>query len=386
MHALILASASADASRDLARPIAGAPLLARQMEHLRANGVTHVVVNRVANESAPPSLREDALNVGISITWIPSTRTLDRQELARRAGLEGELVVVVPHGRLADIDLSEGIALANATGDDIEVGESSAAITLWHVTRQPRDVRVIPANGWVADIVDEASAQALTEDVLLGRRTGIEIRGSQIAPGIWMARGAIVSRGATVDAPCYFGPDAFVAQGAHVGPGAVLGASSVVESGARITHARVDDKVVVGNGLAVENAHLTSEILTPHAGVPIRMDDELLVSSRRTSTFPARIAAAAALGVVAPAAIAFGGDALVIARRLARIVSGRGAWLGVREDDPHAAVLDVEQMLVREDAHDEDRALARTLYRSTKSASLDARLLLERILRGGSTQ
>jgi hypothetical protein len=112
------------------------------------------------------------------------------------------------------------------------------------------------------------------------------------------------------------------------------------------------------------------------------MDDELLVSARRASTIPARLAAVAALGVVAPVAVAFGGDALVIARRLARIVSGTGSWIGVSDEE---AVLDVEPALVRTDAPEEDRAAARALYRSTKSSSADVRLLLSRIIRGGST-
>jgi carbonic anhydrase/acetyltransferase-like protein (isoleucine patch superfamily) len=383
MHALVLTSASPNASRDLARPIAGAPLLARQLEFLRGNGVTHVVINRVADEPAPISLRDDALNVGLSITWIPSTQPLDRYELARRAGLDGQLLVVLAHGRMSNVDLGKAIALASMSANDVEVGEASRAIAIWHAGREFREVRSVVADGWIADIVTEEYAQALTEDALLGRCSGIEIRGSEVAPGVWMGRGAIVSRSANVEAPCYFGPNAFVGQGAHVGPGAVLGASAVVETGARVTHARVDDKVVVGRSLIVDRAYLSAKVLTPHVGEAIQMDDELLVSARRASTIPARLAAVAALGVVAPAALAFGGDALVIARRLARIVSGTGSWIGVSDEE---AVLDVEQVLVHRDAGEEDRAAARALYRSTKSSSSDARLLLSRIIRGGSTQ
>jgi acetyltransferase-like isoleucine patch superfamily enzyme len=382
MHALVLTSASPHASRDLARPIAGAPLLARQLEYLRRNGVTHVVINRVADEPAPTSLRDDALNVGLSITWIPSTQPLDRLELAQRAGLGGQLVIVLAHGRMADVDLRQGITLASMSGDDVEVGDASKAIAIWHAGRELHEVHLVDAEGWIADIVTEEHAQALTEDVLSGRRNGIEVRGSEVAPGVWMARGAIVSRSATVEAPCYFGPNAFVGQGAHVGPGAILGASAVVETGARVTHARVADKVVVGRSLIVDRAYLDAKILEPHVGDAIPMDDELLVSARRASTIPARLAAVAALGVVAPVAVAFGGDALVIARRLARIVSGTGSWIGVSDEE---AVLDVEPALVRTDAPEEDRAAARALYRSTKSSSADVRLLLSRIIRGGST-
>jgi NDP-sugar pyrophosphorylase family protein len=227
MHALILTSPSPQASSDLARPIAGAPLLARQLEHLRANGVVHVVINRVADEAAPPSLRGDALNVGVAVTWIPSAEPLDRLELSRRAGLDDAPVVVLTHCRLGDVDLREAIALARSSGDDVIVGTQPLTIDIWHPRETPRGRRVVAANGWMLDVDDEARAQWLVEDVLLGIRAGIEVRGSEVAPGVWTSRGALVSRGATVEAPCYFGPDSFVADGAFVGPGAILGAASV---------------------------------------------------------------------------------------------------------------------------------------------------------------
>jgi carbonic anhydrase/acetyltransferase-like protein (isoleucine patch superfamily) len=383
MHALILTSSSPQACRDLARPIAGAPLLARQLEYLRANGVVHVVINRVADEAAPASLRGDSLNVGVAVTWIPSAEPLDRLELSRRAGLDGAPVVVLTHGRLGYADLREAIALARSSGDDVIVGAPPLTIEIWHPSETPRGRRVVAANGWMLDVVDEATAQALVEDVLLGSRAGIQVRGSEVAPGVWTSRGAVVSRGATVQAPCHFGADSFVADGAFVGPGAILGKASVVETGARVSHARVGDKVVVGKGMDLDRAYLVAGKVEPHAGVTITVHDALLVGARRTSTLPARLAAAAALGMVAPAALALGGNALTVARRLARVVSGNGVWLGTRGDDPDAAVLDLEQMLVPRDAPEEDRVAARALYRQTKSVSSDARLLLGRVMRRG---
>ena len=155
-YALILTSASPRASLDLARPIAGAPLLARQLEYLRANGVVHVVINRIADEAAPVSLRGDALNVGVAVTWIPSTDALDRLELARRAGLDGAPVVVLPHGRLGDVDLREAIALACSTGDDVVVGAPPLAIDVWHAGTAPRGRRLFATSAtsdWMLDVV-----------------------------------------------------------------------------------------------------------------------------------------------------------------------------------------------------------------------------------------
>ena len=381
MDALITASSSLDASHDLARPIAGAPLLARQLEYLRANGITRVVINRVADETAQPSLRSAALNVGVAIAWIPSTHPLGRVELALRAGLADVPVVVLAHGRLSSVDLGVATALARQTGDDIVIGDEPGAIEIWHAGKTSRGRQNIAANGWIVDVLDEATAQSFTEDVLLGRRAGVEVRGSEITPGVWAARGSTVSRGAHVEAPCYFGPNSFVAAGARVGPGAVLGDGAIVESGARIVHARIADGAVVGQGLDVARTYVATGMLIPHGGEAIVLDDELLVGGRRSSTIPSRLAAAAALGVVAPAAIAFGGGALAVARRLARVVAGKGTWVGVRGDDPDSVVLDVEDMLLPPDAQEEDRSAARAFYRSTKSASSDARLIFASLTR-----
>jgi hypothetical protein len=383
MRALILGTAAAGGSDDLARPIAGAPLLVRQLEQLRAVGVTHAVINRVADVPLAASLRGDATRAtGVHVTWIPSAAPLDRRELARRAGLREVPVLVIPHGRVGDVDLAPAFDHAARTAEDVTVRAGGLTIDVWHPGPSPRAHATLDAKGWLADVHGEATAQALTEDLLLGRRAGIEIRGSEMAPGVWTSRGATISRGAIVEAPCYFGPGAFVADGARVGPGAILGEGAVVERAASIRHARVADRVVVGNGLRLERACAQSGMLVAHEGDSMDLDDPLLVGERRSVAAPSRLAAAAAVGAIAPVALAFGGAPRTALRRLARVVTGSGTWLGVRGDDPDAAVFDIEHLLVPTRARDDERAAARAFYQSQKSVSLDARLILAMLIGG----
>jgi len=252
-----------------------------------------------------------------------------------------------------------------------------------HLDGAPHPEHAHDGEGWMLHIDHESVAHELVEEVLLGFRLGIVVRGTEAAPGIWRARGALAVEAAVLRSPCFLGPSSFVSEGAVVGPGAVLGEYAIVESGARVSHSRIAPGVVVGQGILVDHAVALPGRIVRHEGRDVTIDDPLLLDVQgSTSKHVSRLAAALALGVVAPAAVVAGGAAARAMRRLSRIVEGSATWIGVRDGiDPDAVALDVLSLLVPPDARDEEVTAARALYARRKSLGLDARLLAGWLLR-----
>jgi hypothetical protein len=378
LHAFILASAREDSTRDLLRPIAGAPLLVRQLEWLSAAGVTHVTVNRVASEPLPPAMGVIELSqTGVHVTWIPSARPLELPELAARVGPVNAPALVLPHACLGDLDLRAAVTLARDCREDVAVVCDDQAVSVRHLDKGPRPQRTIDGEGWLLQVLGEATAQNLVEQVLLGVRKGIVIRGTEVSPGIWRARGALAVEAAVLQPPCYLGENAFISERAVVGPGAVVGECAIIESAARVVHARVAPHVVVGQGVVVQHACAMPGRIVRHAGRDVDIDDPLLLGVQGASgNHLARLLAALALGALAPAAVVLGGRPAQLAHRVARIMEGTASWIGVRDGfDPDAVALDVLRLLVPPDAHEEERTAARALYARNKSLGLDAKLL-----------
>jgi len=360
---------------DIARPIAGAPLLVRQLEWLKAQGVRRVAVNRVADAPPPVSLRREILDAtGVEVVWIPSAEPLDRVELARRAGSTDALLVVLPHGCVGAAPLADAVNAANETHDDVRLVDGGVAVDVVHAEGRGRATRTIEG-AWMRLVRSEPTCQALNEDILMGALTGVEVRGTRLRDGVWTSRGAVVVEGARLEAPCFLGRDSFVAEGASVGPGAILGDGAVVESGASVQHARVGDRVVVGRGIAIARALADGGIVAPHRGGQISLDDPLLLGSASVPSLGPRVGAAVALAVVVGPALVAGGAAKRVARALSRVIEGDATWIGVAGEDDTGVVLDVEPQLVPPDASDEAREAARALYRAKKSLRFDVTLL-----------
>lgn len=374
LHGIVLGAVGG--AIDSARPIAGAPLLVRQIEWLRAQGVSSVIVNRVVDASSSSSaVTAEVAATGAAVTWIPSAAPLDHAELARRAGVDG-VVVVIPHARLGDADLGGAIALATETGDDVRVHAAGLDVDVVHLGRSATSRRVLESGGWMRDVADEATCQALNEAILLGQVHGVVVRGTQVRDGIWKARGAVVIDGAQLTPPCFLGRDSFVAEGAIVGPGAVLDERAVVERDGRVAHARVAAAVVVGQGIALSHALASDGKVHKHRGGEIDFDDPLLVGQRATPALAPRLGAAIAVAALSvPAALAGGRIARAV-HALGRVVEGCGSWVGVSESDAEASVVfDVESQLVSDDASEEAREAARAFYRAKKSLGLDVKLV-----------
>ncbi|MBI5534515.1 MAG: hypothetical protein HY898_17450 [Deltaproteobacteria bacterium] len=372
-----MASPQPEAVRDLARPICGAPLLVRQLEWLRKAGATRVTINRVAGEPLPAALRASELrNTGVEVVWIPSDRPLGVGELLARAEASPGVAIVLLHGRLGSIDLRRGWQLAVETGDSVVMACGELSAFARHATDPLRQPRLLQLEGWLLDVTSEHAAQQLSERVLSEECTGIEIRGSKIAPGVWRARGALAVEGSTLRPPCYLGRGSLVAEGALLGPGGILGEHAILEEGAEVVHGRVDDHVVIGQGVVVDHACALDGRMVRHGGRQIEIQDSLLMGRTGRGGLATRLAAAAALLVVAPAGALLNGRARVLARRLERVAQGSARWVGARDDaDEDAAVIDVLALLVPPGAGDDEKRAARAIYARNKNAILDTKLV-----------
>jgi hypothetical protein len=251
-----------------------------------------------------------------------------------------------------------------------------------HLGRAPRELRALDIDGWLVDATSEARAHALVEQLLTREKRGVEVRGTEIAPGVFRSRGALVVDGAELVAPCYLGPRCLIGEGARVGPGAVIGEGAIIEPGAHVEHARIADGVVIGQGVRIERACAERGRIERHSGRVTELGDPLLLGAREDRAIPSRLLAAAAMGFVAPCAVLLERTPMApLARRLGRIIDGRGAWIGVRDDlDPDGVVIDVLPDLVPLDALDEEREAARAFYRARKSRWGDAKLLAAKLV------
>jgi len=381
MHALILGSDKPGATDDLSRPLVGAPLLVRQLEWLQQAGITEVAINRVIGEALPGQLHAKPLSsTGVSVEWVPTAEALTPSELAQRAGFGDQIVVVLPHAVIGGWDLRDFVEALTDQDDSKQIAGDGACVWVGNPSRLHEPAQVIESPQWLRCLDNESASHELSEALLLRLLAGVEVRGTEIEPGIWRGRGAIVVEGARLEAPCLLGPRCFVADGTLIGPGAVLGEHAVVEAGAAVVHARVAPHVVVGQGVRVERACAFPGGLVRHAGREVPIDDDLLIAGQAKSSSP-RLAAALALAAVAPAAVLLGGRTETVFRRLTRIVDATGAWVGPRKpEDEDGVMVDVLPVLVPPGAHGEECRAASALYTAKKRPALDAKLLLGRFL------
>ncbi len=372
MIALILASTSPEATRDLARPLAGAPLLVRQLEWLRGAGFDTVVINRIASDRLPAEIWTEPLQAtGVQVVLIPTMQPLSPRELALRAGMSHEPMVVVPHAVLGNLDLSEVVLRLKQCGGMAEVSAETGAVVLRDEQGAGATHRIYP-KGWLRRLDSELAVHQLTERILSHQVEGIEVRGTEVRPGLWVARGARISDRARYTGPVYLGADCVVQANAEVGPGAVVGTASVVESGASVKHARVDSGVVVGRDVRVEHAWVGRGTIEPHQGQQVDIEDPLVIEALESNG--AWLPRVAALGPLALAMAAAPRDSQLVSR-LRRIVWGSGHWLGVRDDDPDAVLYDILPLLVPNPKDAQVRRAASAYYSSHKSVSTDLHLL-----------
>ena len=268
-------------------PIAGQPLIARQLQWMRALGYQDIAVEigpDAASMEMARGLKEESA-LGVEVTLVMAGRHLTPREIARRAGFPEDAPVVA----LPSTVVGGGGLFSPAQGGD--PGGASISIQL-----QPPEalagrfqggcLRVLSAAGtteetvdgpgWAVSVQSYADALALGMAVLDGRVSsnpddgaGILIHGAERSPGVWAARGAVIE------------------------PGAVL------------SMAVVRDGTIVGR-----KVELSRVILEPHGitrlsnGERTEVGDALVLGARSPVPGPAlwaRMLALAVLAVLAPA-------------------------------------------------------------------------------------
>jgi len=101
------------------------------------------------------------------------------------------------------------------------------------------------AEGYWEDVGTHESYLKAQADVL-SRRVDVELDGFEVAPGVWVAEGAVVESGTTLLGPLYVGDYAKVETGAEIREFSVIGSNVVVKTGAFLHRAVVHDNVYVG--------------------------------------------------------------------------------------------------------------------------------------------
>lgn len=302
-------------------PIAGRPLIARQLEWLRTIGCAAVAVEIGSGVEGAEVVRwlteEDAGGAGVSL--VRTGRPLSPRQIARRAGFEGGaalLVIpadVVPGGRLkALLDPARGsrattrIPAPAALAGRLEAGE----IHLLGPGGAAPILAELP--GWSARIRSLADAMALGVAALDGRLSArpddpawaLHVHAAETSPGIWVSRGARIEAGAELVAPALIGAGAVLCAGARVGPRVCVGDRAVVESGTVLSDALVSAGTIVGEGLAL--AHVVVGpwgLLEPTTGERCEVSDPLVLAARDPGSragLPARALALALLVALLP--------------------------------------------------------------------------------------
>jgi mannose-1-phosphate guanylyltransferase/phosphomannomutase len=315
----------------------------------------------------------------VSVLWVLSDAPLPAEELAQRATPEDGPTLIVPAATLGGGDLRPLIELARGTGDDAIRQGDRGSISVVHFGRAGGPVRVVPLPGWVLVVASEEASQRLAERLLAGELAGVKLPGAPIAPGVHCAPGAFVDPGAVVRGPVFLGRGCRVEAGATAGPGALLGEGVVLEPGAVVERARVEAGVVVGRNQIVRDALVRPGNIVPHLrdspGAPppalsAGPDDRL-----------ARQGAIVALLALSPVARVFGGRLATAAATLRAVVAGEGSWVGVADPAGPPVLVDLLPELLPPLASDAERTQARASYRSQKSASRDAELVVRAALR-----
>jgi carbonic anhydrase/acetyltransferase-like protein (isoleucine patch superfamily) len=275
-------------------PVAGRPLLARQLQWLRSAGCQRVVIGVAPGAEAAAAARWlDGDPLGFGVTLVTSARADDPRAIAQEAGLStGAPMVALPSDVMGGGDLGALIARGeggvarpaapSAIADQVDAGEVHV---LWNGAQATAD---IDAGGWtvrVRSLVDAmivgAAALAGTLPPLVKDGASVPIHAAELRPGIWVARGAKIEPGADLVAPVLVGADALVRSGARVGPAVFLGERAVIESGVALSAALVARDTIVGEGLQITNASLDAEgIVDLASGTRTRVNDRLLLARR----------------------------------------------------------------------------------------------------------
>ena len=252
-------------------PVAGRPLIVRQLQWLRANGVEQVVV------VLPPSALGDAVARRLADERVSRDVYLLREEVsvreaARRAGFPDDAsFVALPYDVLGDGDLTRLLAKAEAAGARGVLAPPCALPWRRHPTvdvlgPDPRaERRTVVGPGWGVSVRTLGEALELGDAILRGRlpEAGpehlfpVQVHGVEIAPGVWTTRGARIHPRARLVGPAWIDRDCVVEAEAQVGPGAHLSAGAVVTRGCRVVRGYLGEDAMLEEGTRLVDAAAT---------------------------------------------------------------------------------------------------------------------------------
>ncbi|NNC19941.1 hypothetical protein HJC22_29910 [Corallococcus exiguus] len=296
MFAVIHRSAAAPGAGFLS--VAGPPLVTRQLQWLRASGFEKVAIDIGADAHGAElrSLVSQQEALARNVIFVPTASLFPPGVIADSAGFPAHApFLVVPDTVLGNADLAAFYRRAPERG--VRVGrlapppavEPFAPAEVHLITAATGPVTEEELPGWGARLETPGAVLRLACKALLGRLPRAEgtsrllIHAAERAPGVWVARGALLQRGAEVNPPVLIGPQALVCAGARIGPGALIGARAIIERGTRLVNAVVEEETVVGEGLEVRDAIATPDGLASLEGTGplLPLGDPLLLARRR---------------------------------------------------------------------------------------------------------
>jgi hypothetical protein len=290
-----------------ALPLAGPPLIIRQLQWLRCMGYERVALD-IGQDERGERIRQlvtmqRALAHGV--VFVHSSQALQPLALGQAAGFpSGVALLALPESVIGNADLgrfhrqapSQGVRVGRLTPPPTAEALQPAEVHLVTPTAGPVEVEHL--SGWGATLDTPGAALRLSREVLLGRLPPADgacppllIHAAEQAPGVWVARGGRIQPGAVVRPPVLIEADALVCSGATVGPGAFIGARAIIEEGAVIEQSFVESDTFVGEGLEVRESLASPEGLAPLDGdTPPRPLSDPLLLTRRQRTIPQMLA------------------------------------------------------------------------------------------------
>lgn len=303
-------------------PVANVPVMERVLAGLRRHGITDVVANLWYLPECIAGYFGDGSRWGVRIAYSleDTLRGTAGGVLAARGLLErsagrarfvlvaGDVLTTIDIGRLVEFHVAKGaiatialkpvpdptgygVALTDSDGRILEFQEkpgpgeacSTLANTMVYVL-EPEVFDYIPAEGapdfgrdvfpalvrerlpffglavdeYWCDVGTIANYARANRDVLTGL-CGVDIPGTQVAPGVWLGEGVRMEPGASLRGPVLVGERTRVGRGARIGPHSVIGADCVVGAGASVERAVVWSNTRIDEGSRLSDCVVGSD-------------------------------------------------------------------------------------------------------------------------------
>ena len=275
-------------------PIAGRPLVARQIQWLRSGdcqGIAVQIGSSVESIALGQWLaRGDA--VGRNVRLVASGRSLSPREIARRAGFpDAAPLLAIPADTLCGGDIAvvsvpagndETLVALPAPQALADVFDGSCVRMIGNVQAPTRAI----GEAWAIRVGSLADAFVIGVAVIEGRleaqsKFGVLVHASERERGIWVSRGARIDPRAKLIAPVLVSAEAVIRAQAIVGPRVFLGDRCVVEQRTRLMDSFVAPGTIVGedldlSGMAIDTRGMQDLSTGEHATIT----ETLLVAPR----------------------------------------------------------------------------------------------------------